>query len=330
MIKLAAYQTGSNAHMNINNVNFVRIIFGIAMWMFLSLSVSGCATAPRSAGPILNPAPLPSYREGTTFIYSDGTWESVMDASAETVTWKDYRKYISSGPRDFTRRRTKWQTKNRSGTREYGLRGDLIAESDTILWPLSVGNTANYTESGTWQDKDGTETNYQSLWSCKVAGTVSVSVMAGEFATWEIVCKRYNLSKRKSQSKLREVKAWYYAPAVGHYVLTTSKYYYQKKPKRQELLAVLPPLDDIPPAARREMDRSFQQALEFKKSGESTLWSYPNSEISGETIPVNTFKTPDGKYCRRYAQKLKLPGSHRTYYGMAVRGSDGVWRIPRR
>lgn len=316
--------------MNIKDINFVRMTFGIAMWMLLSLSVSGCATAPRSPGPILNSVPLPTYREGTTFVYSDGTWESVMDASAETVTWKDHRNSISSGSPDFTRRRTKWQTKNRSGTRQYGPRADFIVKSDITLWPLQVGNMANYSETGTWTDKDGAETNYQSLWGCEVAGTERVSVMAGDFDTWEIVCKRYNISKSKSQSKLREVKTWYYAPVMGHYVLTTSKYYYQKKSQRQELLAVLPPLDDITPEVRREMDRSFQQALEYKKGGESVPWSNQNSEISGETIPVHTFKTPDGKYWRRYVQKLKLPGSHRTYYGMAVRGSDGVWIIPRR
>ena len=294
------------------------------------MSFSGCATAPRSPGPMLNSAPLPSYREGTTFVYSDGKWEFIMDASPETVTWKDYRNYISSGPRDFTRRRTKWQTKNRRGTRHYGPRADLPVKSEITLWPLRVGNIAEYTETGTWMDKDGVETNYESEWSCEVPGTERVSVMAGEFDTWKIVCKRYYVSNNKSRSNLREVKTWYYAPEVGHYALTTSKYYYQKKSQRQELLAVLPPLDDIPPEARRKMSRSFQQALEFKKSGQSVPWSNQQSGISGETVPVNTFKTPDGQYCRRYVQKLKLPGSHRTYYGLAVRGAGGVWTIPRR
>ena len=157
--------------MNTNDIKFLRIIYGFAVWMFVSLSVSGCANAPRSPGPQLNAVPLPTYGEGTTFVYSDGTWELVMDASAETVTWKDHRNSISSGSRDFTRRRTKWQTKNRSGTRQYGPRGDLIVKSDITLWPLQVGNTANYSETGIWTDKDGAETNYQSLWSCEVAGT---------------------------------------------------------------------------------------------------------------------------------------------------------------
>jgi surface antigen len=126
------------------------------------------------------------------------------------------------------------------------------------------------------------------------------------------------------------VKTWFFAPEVGHYVLTSSKYYYRQNPRRQELLAVLPPLDGITPEARQKMDRSFQTALEFNKRGESVRWSNQQTGISGEIMASHTFKTSDGKYYRRYIQKLKLPDSHRTYYGMAVRGSDGVWAIPRR
>ncbi len=316
--------------MIINSINFDRILRGIAIGLFITLSASGCATIPQSSGSSLSSAPLPSYKQGTTFVYSDGKWETVMDTSPEMVTWSDYRNYVSSGPRDFTRRRTKWETKTRSGTRQYGPRADLFFKSDTSLWPLRAGNIANYSETGTWVDKDGVETSYQTEWSCEVDGTERVSVMAGEFDTWKIVCKRYYVSKSKSKSNLREVKTWYYSAEVGHYVLTASKYYYEKKSRRQELLAVLPPLDDIPAEARLEMKRCFQRALEFKKSGESVSWSNQQSGISGETLPVNTFKTPDGKYYRRYVQQLKLPGSHRTYYGLAVRGSDGVWTIPRR
>ena len=298
--------------------------------MVASLLIFGCASAPRSTGPTLDSVPLPTYEGGTTYIYSDGKWETVLDSSSEVVTWRDYRNYISSGSRDFTRRRTKWETKTRQGTRQFGPRRDLIGKSALTVWPLRVGNIANYSETGTWFDKDGVSSTYHSEWSCEVPGTEQVSVMAGEFDTWKIVCKRYRLSKSKSRSNIREVTAWYFSQKVGHYVLTTSKYYYDKKPRRRELLAVLPSLDGISPDARLKMERSFQQALEIKKSGDSMPWSSQQSKIFGETIPVNTFKTADGKYCRRYVQKLELPGRRRTYYGLAVRDADGVWKVPRR
>lgn len=316
--------------MNTNMLNFERLICGIVRWIFISLTVSGCATISPPPTSMSDAAPLPSYFAGTTFIYSDGNWETVIESSPETVTWRDYRNYVSTGSRDFTHRRTKWETKTSSGIRRFEPRGDLLIKSDITLWPLRAGNIAHFSEKGTRTGKDGVETTYRTEWSCEVPGIERVSVMAGDFETWKIVCKRYYVSKSKSRSNLREVKTWFYAPEVGHYVLTTSKYYYRQNPKRQELLAVLPPLDEISPEARLKMDRSFQTALEFNKRGETVRWSNQKSGISGEILASHTFKTPDGRYYRRYIQKLKLPDGHRTYYGMAVRSSDGVWTIPRR
>jgi surface antigen len=78
------------------------------------------------------------------------------------------------------------------------------------------------------------------------------------------------------------------------------------------------------------MDATFQKAMEFKKSGESVPWSLPNAALSGEITPTGTFRLANGSFCRRFVQKVKLADGHRTYYGMAVRNSDGVWVIPRR
>ena len=80
--------------------------------------------------------------------------------------------------------------------------------------------------------------------------------------------------------------------------------------------------------ARRQLERSFQQALERKKSGQAVRWSSAKLGASVETMPTKTFKTPDGNYSRRYVQKLTLPEGQRTYYGMAVRNSSGVWKVP--
>jgi surface antigen len=196
---------------------------------------------------------------------------------------------------------------------------------------LRVGNEASYSETGTWVSKGGAESTYHTAWSCAVAGTERVSVMAGDFDTYQIVCKRYSISrKKKDRIRLREVKTWNYAPEVGHYVLATTTYYTNRQPRRQELLAVLPSYDGLSAGARRQMEESFQQALERKKSGQAVRWSSAKLRASVETMPTKTFKTAEGSYSRRYVQKLTLPDGQRTYYGMAVRNADGVWTIPRR
>ena len=93
---------------------------------------------------------------------------------------------------------------------------------------------------------------------------------------------------------------------------------------------MLPPLNGFSSGARRQMERSFQQALERKKSGQTVRWSNAKLQASVETTPTKTFKTPEGGYSRRYVQKLTLPDGQRTYYGMAVRNPNGVWKVPRK
>jgi hypothetical protein len=317
--------------MNIAKLFQRRRGFALNACMFAALTAYGCVTAPGRTTPEYNAVPLPSYTRGTTFVYSDGTWETVLDTAPGSITWLDHHRNISSGSPDFTLRRTEWETDARRGTREFGPRDDLIVKSDASLWPLRVGNVANYTETGRWIDKkENVENSYRMDWNCAVEGTEQISVMTGEFDAWKIECKRYYVSGSKSQSQIREIDTWYYAPEVGHYILMTVKYHDQNSQRRLELLAVLPPLDGLPAAARSEINRSFQRALEFKKSGESLQWSGGSTGVSVETTPTGTFRTPDGSFSRRYIQKFNLPAGQQTYYGMAIRNTDGVWSVPRR
>ena len=316
--------------MSKRNIDLTRHIASAIILTFMMLAASSCTTTPPSPGPELSPAPLPTYKAGTTFIYSDGAWETVTATAPGMVTWTNHRGVISSGSPDFTYRAAKWQSRTGQGTRQYTARNDLMVRQSTSLWPLQQANAASYSETGTWQRKKEPANSFRADWSCRVEGTEGVSVMAGEFDAWKIVCTRYSVPSASGTSRAQETKTWYYSPEIEHYVLMTSRYYYDKPSKRQELLAVLPPNDGIPIDARRKMNKSFQQAMEFKKSGESVPWSVPQAAVSGEIIPKGTFQLADGSYSRRYVQRLNLPDGKRTYYGMAVRDSKGVWGIPRR
>lgn len=287
------------------------------------MAASGCATSPpQRPGPNLAPAQLPIYKKGTTYVYSNGSWETVIDVTSGAVTWKDNRGMVSTGSPDFTYKRTSWQLKSRQGSREFAAREDVLAVPPTSLWPLRVGNVAGYTESGTWSDKSGPEKTYRSKWSCEVAGTERVSVMAGEFDTYTIECAR------KSGRRTWEVKTWYYAPAIGHYVLVTNRYTYDQPSRRMELLAVLPPDDGLSAVKRNRIEQNFQKALEYNRSGRPLLWS--DEGINVEITPTDTFRIDNGTYCRRYVQKISLPKEQDTFHGMACRESNGTWVIPRR
>jgi hypothetical protein len=312
------------------NFDFTRHIATAIILAFLISTALSCTTTPPSSGPELGPVPLPAYKAGTTFIYSDGAWETVTATSPGMVTWINHRGVTSSGSPDFTYRAAKWQGRTAQGTRQFTARKYLMVEQSASLWPLKHANAASYSETGSWQRKGEPANFYLADWSCRVEGTEQVSVMAGEFDAWKIVCTRYSVPGATGTARARETKTWYYSPEIEHYVLMTSSYYYDRPSRRQELLAVLPPNDGIPIDARRKMSKSFQLAMEFKKSGESVLWSGPQAAVSGEIIPKGTFKLADGSYSRRYVHRLNLPEGQRTYYGMAVRDSNGVWSIPRR
>jgi hypothetical protein len=316
--------------MNKNKGNLLYFTILVIIVVILYLIKYGFAEAQQHTGNRLPSSPLPTYRLGTTFVYSDGSWETVVSNSAGQVTWRDHRGYDSSGSADFTRRRAQWQTRTRQGSRQFEARQDLWVRQKTSLWPLQIGNVASYSEIGVWQQQGEPENAYRANWACEVEGTERVSVMAGEFDTWKIVCKRYAAGRVSGKSHLREIKTWHYAPEIGHYVLTTRRYYTGKAPERLELLAVLPPLEGLSAAEKRRLQSKFQKALEFKKSGEELTWSLPDKTLSGKIMPTATFRLEDGRYSRRYIQTLNRPQGRQTYYGMAVRDAKGRWVIPRR
>lgn len=72
---------------------------------------------------------------------------------------------------------------------------------------------------------------------------------------------------------------------------------------------------------------TFQYALENNKSGTAATWNNPDSALSGSTIPLRTFQTAEGVYCREYQQVIIIGGKKEKGYGTACRQADGSWRI---
>ncbi len=284
------------------------------------------AAVPANAGSI----DLPNYQSGTTFVYSDGSWETVAGVSDQLVAWQDHSGKVYRRSPDFTFRSQSWKTGTRQGRRQFVPRRDSLFQKSTSLWPLKTGNKSSFSEVVTSGNIGEPEKSYRVNWSCEVTGTEQVLVMAGEFDTWKIACKRYNNFQSPIRAKVREIKTWNFAPAIGHYVLTERQYPGGKAARRLELLAVLPPMNGVSDLTRRQMDKAFHLALEFKKRNEIASWSTPKTSWSGQIMPTGTFRLADGRYSRRYVQKINYPDGLRIYYGMAVRNSSREWVIPRR
>ncbi len=291
---------------------------------------TGCAITGTIIQPDLQSASLPNYIEGTTFVYSDRTWETVQEVTPDSVVWVNHRGRVSIGTADFIYRPSSWQTRTRKGQREFKPVKSFFSQLDETLWPLRTGNAVRFNESSSWMRQDGTGRSYRAEWSCKVQGTERVSVLAGQFDTWKIACTRYSVpSNPEKIARARETKTWYYAPKVGHFVLKKSVYYTRRTPRRLELLAVIPPREKMPGAAQQRLDQSLAKALEYKKSGQSVQWALPHTGISGAVTPTNTFKLSANTFCRQYEQQVTAQRQTKTYYGMACRDSKGRWQIPR-
>lgn len=72
---------------------------------------------------------------------------------------------------------------------------------------------------------------------------------------------------------------------------------------------------------------SFQHALEDNRSGTSTSWHNPDGDNSGTTMPIRTFQTADGVYCREFQQTIIIDDQPQEGYGTACRQPDGSWQI---
>ena len=279
----------------------------------------------------LKTTPLPKYRAGTTYVFSDGSWETVIKVSREGITWRNHRGSISTGTPDFIHKRFKWQSKDRYGYREFKQTTFLMSPPTGSIWPLEVGKKTRFDENGRWFDELGLEHRYDSYWSCEVRGTEKVTVGAGDFDTWKITCKRYP-NKFRATSKTREYRTWYYAPAVNHWVKEERDYNGYRENRMKELVAVLPDLQTFTTDENDilAIQKQFQNALEQNQIGDTNVWENFDQQLVIGVTPVKSFKHPGGGICRQYLQVLAKEGLPYEFPGIACRTGRGRWSIPRR
>ena len=187
-----------------------------------------------------------------------------------------------------------------------------------------------YIESGRWRDEENRDHTYEAHWRLEVEGPAKISVTAGQFDVWKIVGRRFTRGDAFKPSRLREIRNWYYAPAVGHYVREERQYKGRRADRDKELLAVIPPVAHLNASAQTTMHTHFQKALEEQQSGKALRWTLADQALSGTTTPVATFKIDSGGYCRQYVQRLNRSGEERAFYGLACRTDAGRWEVPRR
>ena len=85
--------------------------------------------------------------------------------------------------------------------------------------------------------------------------------------------------------------------------------------------------DRLDAADQRQAGLAAKQALETAPAGTRVPWNNPDSGNSGVVVPVRTFQTASGQYCREYQQTISIGGEQHRSFGTACRQLDGSWRI---
>lgn len=197
---------------------------------FLALMVS---VAAHAQGEEASP---PFYEPGDTFIYSNGAVERFTGESAEGLNWQTLsgRTYVRD--RNFFVPILGWQTSTTRGARH-------LSGTPGRVWPLSERHRANFTVAGDVEIREGDEgwadaASHREVqhWRCRAGAMEHLTVPAGAFEAYPIVCDRYSAS---SMRVLRR-QTWYYAPDVGHYVRRVDVSFSSGEESSRDLLAALP------------------------------------------------------------------------------------------
>lgn len=156
----------------------------------------------------LPPAPRPRYRVGDTFVFGRTGVERISRLERDTLEWTGPEGQTFLTRVDFFApllQQNRWGQELRST-----LNGNPAA-----LWPLQVGRSVRFEELRTSPGLlPGSPQSTTFQWACEVEGTRLVSVPAGDFPAFHVVCR----SRRAGLPLVLQTARWDYAPSLGHFV----------------------------------------------------------------------------------------------------------------
>ena len=205
--------------MTLISARAIQVLRGVAAVAAVVI-VAACVQAPekgRTKYANIPPAPLPAYRPGDIFVYSNGTPNAVtrrvVRVRGDTVDWVTETGYAFTEYRNFLMPQLAWDGKSSSGR--------MVNSVDSnLLWPLAYKNEAALTAIYERTDKATKVISTRvENWSCKVNRARPVSVPAGTFNAYKVICDRKSDAGKRTRRHI-----WYYAPDVGHYVKRVKDY----------------------------------------------------------------------------------------------------------
>ncbi|MCS6781175.1 MAG: hypothetical protein NZ555_15895, partial [Geminicoccaceae bacterium] len=82
------------------------------------------------------------------------------------------------------------------------------------------------------------------------------------------------------------------------------------------------------PEAERDapVESAVAEALERHPSGSALRFADRGGSLEGEVVPVRTFRSAEGRWCREYEMTLRERSQELRRLAIACREDDGRWR----
>ena len=300
---------------------YSKRLLAILITVVLIIVTGGCQTGQQSMIKTdsdmleLSEAALPNYSVGEYFAFDDGTTAVVTAVSNGQVTWGYNNGATSTGYRNFILPALTWTSANRHS------KATSTAPAD-LLWPLATGNQGQYATHQVISKNDRIEsTELSRKWACAVEGTKRVSVPAGTFDTYVIVCRRYS----STDNSWRATRRYYYAPELGYYVVREDKFR-SRSDSTRKLVTYGFNSTFLPKQEQINLNRKLQNTLSKNPDGIASTWKSKPGDITAMLVPVNSYTGINGTECRDYYSVYSVKGRILKNDRSVCRLPDGQWQ----
>lgn len=192
-------------------------------------ALSACVFAMAAFG-AAHAQDMPRYEAGQAFIYDNGRVEVVRAAADDRVTWaaRSGRTYVRDA--NLIVPILEWSYRGQEGRR-------TIIGDPGRLWPLDAGRSVQFRAVNETRDRDDRLRRSVHLWRCGTRAQQIITVPAGRFTAYPIVCDRFSPSSMRVVERL----TWHFAPDVGHYIRREARNMSDGVRETYSLYTALPP-----------------------------------------------------------------------------------------
>jgi len=281
--------------------------------IILVAALGGCvSTFSGPPGPEIPVTPMPGVEVGQSFVYSDGSRETVIAVRGDQVTWQNRTGIIRESTHNPIIPYHSWKSSTR---RAHG----WIEGNPDLLWPMKIGKSGRFDLYRDVENSDGTnKRRYHQRWHCDVSETKTIKWKTRTSDAFVVKCDRYY------NGTWRQRRFIDYVPSLGAVVAVKNEY--RSTPSTLRKLVELEfDTSILEKDERTSLFSIVQQVLLDSGPQSKRVWR-ASSRTLGVTIQsLDHFKRSDGQSCQHYVGIFKVQNRVLENYRTACRDQSGTW-----